>query len=526
MTSWTPLKVRRALRNTFGPFFVTHGQLNPTQLVALTPLLDGRDLLLCSPTASGKTAAAIAPLLERHAVPGDTALRVLYVVPTRALVNDLYRRLEGPLRDLRLPLVARTGDKQPLRTNQTAAVLLTTPESLDSLLCRQPERFSELGAIVLDEVHLVDGTYRGDQVRVLLSRLPATSQRVALSATAAEPNAFVERYLSPNAEIVDIGERRELEFHAVSDPEDAVAVLRKHRRHKVLWFCETRQDVELVAERLQSVWPANRLVAHHGSLAKRQRESAEAAMRDWPWGLCVATMTMEIGIDIGDVDAIVLQHPPRTIASFQQRIGRGCRREHTMFAVGICDAPDDMETYRTYVEMTRAGQLEHEAYQPDLSVVAQQILSMLFAMPSGVELLAIQAHLSQLSEADTIHAIIEHLEAFEDGPFLFRRGMRIHATTRTMDLGEKGLLHSNIPSTGGKKFVDAASGKAIGRAMSDVKVGDMVVLAGQARRVTRVTSAAVQLEHAQGQAMKAPKFSRDSSAGAWRWLLPEELRRR
>jgi ATP-dependent Lhr-like helicase len=342
----------------------------------------------------------------------------------------------------------------------------------------------------------------------------------------ANPEELVSRYLESDAVVIDKGEPRSLDFHAVSDPEDAIQLLRKQRRHKILWFCESRQDVEIVAERLTAVWPKNRIVAHHGSLSKRQREDAESAMREWPWGLCVATMTMEIGIDIGDVDAVVLHRPPRTISAFQQRIGRGCRRQNSMFAIGICDSPGDLDTYKGFVQMTRDGALESTTYVPDNSVAVQQLLSYLYGTTRGATLAELTHLLSPILSTEDCHDLVHHLEGLDEGPMIIRRGERLHATTRTMDLGEKGVIHSNIPSSGGKKFVDAASGKAIGHALGDLTVGDVVLLAGKSRRVTRITNTAVQLEPTRGGGTQAPRFSRERSSGAWKWLLPDTLRKR
>ena len=197
-----------------------------------------------------------------------------------------------------------------------------------------------------------------------------------------------------------------------------------------------------------------------------------------------------------------------------------------MFAIGVCGSPDDLEAYRMFVAMTREGAVEHTAYTPDPSVAVQQLLSLLYASPRGLERGVINNLLAPLLGPADSAALLDHLEQLEDGPVITRRGDVVHATTRAMDFGEKGIIHSNIPSGGGKKFVDAASGKSIGRAIGDLAIGDVVLLAGKSRRVTRITKASVQLEPAGRGATQAPRFSRERTSGAWTWLLPEALRKR
>ncbi|MEI2693185.1 MAG: DEAD/DEAH box helicase [Anaerolineae bacterium] len=130
-----------------------------------------------APTASGKTEAVIAPLLERHLLgaeaphDGEPALRILYICPTRALVRDLYERLAPALAQLQVTLGMKSGDTGPVSASRPPTVLITTPESTNSLLTREPRLLAGLQAIVLDEIHLFDGGVRGDHLRCLLRRI-------------------------------------------------------------------------------------------------------------------------------------------------------------------------------------------------------------------------------------------------------------------------------------------------------------------------------------------------------------------
>ena len=166
------LALKERLPRTWPAFFERHGDFTAAQRAALPALLDGRNVIMCAPTASGKTEAALAPLIERHCPPGIARRgpSILYLTPTKALANDLAARIAHPLRALGLSLGIKTRDS-PFRAARPPDVLITTPESADSLLAARPRLLARLRAVVLDELHLLDGTPRGDQLRVILNRI-------------------------------------------------------------------------------------------------------------------------------------------------------------------------------------------------------------------------------------------------------------------------------------------------------------------------------------------------------------------
>ncbi|NTU80372.1 MAG: DEAD/DEAH box helicase, partial [Chloroflexales bacterium] len=194
------LALKARLPRTWPAFFERYGSFTAAQMAAIPPLLAGEGLLLCAPTASGKTAAVLAPLVERYCPPvrPPKQLRILYLTPTRALVNDLRSRLAHPLASIGVGLGVKTSDGA-FAKGRPPDVLITTPESLDALLAADARLFARLRAVVIDELHLFDGTPRGDQLRALLARLRRvrayaaasgdapddTLQCVALSATIA-----------------------------------------------------------------------------------------------------------------------------------------------------------------------------------------------------------------------------------------------------------------------------------------------------------------------------------------------------
>ena len=342
------LALKARLPRSWPAFFARHGRFTPAQLAAIPPLLDGADLLLCAPTASGKTAAVLAPLIERHLPPDrpPVPLAMLYLVPTRALANDLRTRLAHPLGSLGLRLAVKTHEN-PFAAGASADLLITTPEGADALLATQPGRFAGLRALVIDELHLFDGTPRGDQLRVLLRRLrqirayaassgdapDAATQLVALSATLADPAGAAVRYME-RAEIVELGGARPLEAELINlqggGTEALLAHLASFRARgwrKALAFCNSRAEVERYAAAARPGSPFGEAVfVHYSNIEGRRRREIEAQYAAADSAICFASSTLELGIDIGSVDSVILIGPPGSPASFAQRVGRGNRR--------------------------------------------------------------------------------------------------------------------------------------------------------------------------------------------------------
>ena len=343
------LELHRVLRGrlaiTWNAFFARFPRLRPVQLGAIGPILEGHDVLVTAPTAGGKTEAVVAPLCERFLRKPSPGLGLLIVTPTRALVNDIYLRLETPMQQLRLTIGRKTADYAAAKVPEQ--VVVTTPESLESMMTFRKERLATLRAIVLDEIHLLDGGPRGDQLRQILRRLRrflAGSQRhvgheglqvVAMSATVPDPQRLAQAYLASTARVVAVPGQRTIEHRIVEgDETDAAQVALAVQTlgelsdvQKVLVFVNSRKAVDTRCSMFRQGQFANTPVfGHHGSLSKAKREETEARFRDERRAICVATMTLEVGIDIGDIDVVVCMDPPASLAGFLQRIGRGCRR--------------------------------------------------------------------------------------------------------------------------------------------------------------------------------------------------------
>ena len=359
--------LRQLMPRAWNAFFASFGQLRPVQLQAMPVILTGRNVLVTAPTAGGKTEAVLAPLCERLARRRWTGLSVLVITPTRALVNDLYERLHRPLDQMGIQLGRKTAD-HGLSNDTQDQVLLTTPESVESLLTFRRASLESVQAVVLDEIHLLDGSPRGDQLRAVLSRLSVFRhhvggtgfvglQSIAMSATVADPRRLASVYLGTASEVVAVSGQRELEARIL-----LAGGTDKHRAeeamiaadgfgdvHKVLVFVNSRKQVDAAAGYYRfgrfSHCP---VYGHHGSLSKARREETETRFKSDTEAICVATMTLEVGIDIGDIDLVICMDPPFSLASFLQRIGRGCRRLNGRTRV-LCVSRD------------RAGELMFEA---------------------------------------------------------------------------------------------------------------------------------------------------------------------
>jgi len=259
--------IRLQLPHTWPLFFARHGTFTSVQQQAIPPILAGRDALVVAATASGKTEAVVAPLLERQWQqinrPETQRLSLLYICPTRALVRDQYERLRPALTDTGVTIAMKTGDTGPVGIQRPPSFLLTTPESVDSLLTRSPRLFSSLQAIILDEIHVFDNTPRGDHIRCLLLRLERVrqyahsgtqlAQRVALSATVTDPEGVARRYLRSDAVSVLVQGDRQIaaEIAPLYNLAELVAALARRTRRKSLLFCNTRTEVEQIAAYLR-----------------------------------------------------------------------------------------------------------------------------------------------------------------------------------------------------------------------------------------------------------------------------------
>lgn len=330
--------------------------LRPLQREAVGPLLDGEDAVLLAPTAGGKTEAAAFPLLSAMEAGRWTGLSVLYLCPLKALLNNLEPRLQEYAGWLGRRVGLWHGDvPAPVRQRLLADpvdLLLTTPESLEAMLIstKVDERawFAGLRAVVVDEVHAFAGDDRGWHLLAVLERLSRVAgrplQRIGLSATVGNPDELLAwlqgsgrgtrpgRVVAPQVPSPPTAGSTahgiDLELDYVGSVANAATVISQlHRGEKRLVFCDSRQLVEELGAALRERDVTTFL--SHASLALDERRRAEQAFAEARDCVIVATSTLELGIDVGDLDRVIQLNAPATVASFLQRLGRTGRRPGT-----------------------------------------------------------------------------------------------------------------------------------------------------------------------------------------------------
>jgi ATP-dependent Lhr-like helicase len=519
-------EIRRRLGDVWAPFFARFGGLTPIQIEALPILLDGHNAVVCSPTATGKTEAALAPAALKLMKDRDSeGPALLYIAPTRALIGDLQKRFADVLAELEITSAFRTSDA-PYLPSRFPHALFTTPESLDSLLCRRKGIWNRVRFLVLDELHLLHGVARGDQLAVLLNRLrldcwKSPPQQVILSATVADPPSMAERYIG-DAVVAGRGRARIIRFQVQRTLEEALTTCRSARRFKVLAFCNSRAECENLAEETarRRLWPADGIFVHHASLTAARRRQLETDFRAATAAVCFATMTLELGVDIGDVSAAILVRPPPDAASFVQRLGRACRRESEIFGLGIAYSPEDEESFELYRDMALNEELDPIVHRPDLSVAVQQTFSLLFANPAGIDIQQLSSYLAPVADTETVGQLLDHLVLTE---WLRRHANRILPSQRVLDLAEKGEVHTNIADSRPKEVVDARTGLSIGQLTGPAENG--VVLGGRRWRIVQTKGKRVFVEPG-GPADSRALFGRRSGHGRFFHLLPKSLQER
>ena len=422
------LRLKSRLVRTWSAFFEQHGNFTPVQYAALPVLLDGHNAIICASTASGKTEAAIAPLVECHCFAQDRGLRLLYITPTRALANDLVERLSLPLEYLQLSLAVKTRDLNTFKPRRPAHVLVSTPEAVDSLLTSYASVFSGLHGIILDELHYLDGTPRGDQLRVVLNRLRQVKayaasqgqsaesriQMVALSATVSDQQAVAARYFA-DAQVIHLRERRSIQADVLPiDTENTgqfshyLYTFRQRGWKKAIVFCNTRAEVEQYAAvtRLHSPF-GNAVYVHYSNITADRRREIENQFALDEAAVCFTSSTLELGIDIGSIDVVILIGAPGSLASFIQRIGRGSRRKPFIQAACFYRTPLEKILFEIFLNESDFEE-SYGGFLP--SVVIQQIFSIIKQNPTGAIRINASGRLFEgLISLDDLYAIVGHL---------------------------------------------------------------------------------------------------------------------
>jgi ATP-dependent Lhr-like helicase len=538
-----------ALPERFQRWFADRGwQPHRHQLEMLDAAAAGRSALLIAPTGGGKTLAGFLPSLIDLAAAHHDGLHTLYISPLKALAADIRRNLSVPVTELGLEIrvETRTGDtKQTERQRQRTEppqMLLTTPESL-ALMLSYPEAvtmFAGLKAIVIDELHALAGTKRGDLLALglaRLARLAPDARRVGLSATVAWPDEL-RRYLAagdgqvqeirgektPDPEIAILEPEAELPWaghmglHAI--PEILLAV-KSHRT--TLIFVNTRAQAELV---FQALWKFNDdnlpIGLHHGSLAPEQRQKVEAAMAEGRLRGVVATSSLDLGVDWASVDLVVQIGAPKGVSRLMQRIGRANHRFDAPSRAVLAPANRfEVLECRAAVQAVEAQHLDGAPPLPGgLDVLAQHVLGMAAAGPFTADALYDEVRCAQpyqglaRADFDDVLGFVETggyaLKSYERWRRLFRDSEgRYHVTSE--DVARRYRMNIGTIVAAAVLKVRLGGGPVLGEVeeyfAQGLRAGDTFLFAGQLLRFDRIRDMAVECSRTAGnEPPKIPAF--------------------
>ncbi|MGA5554620.1 DEAD/DEAH box helicase [Streptomyces lavendulocolor] len=376
--------------------------LRPLQRAAIDPVMDGEDVVLLAPTAGGKTEAACFPILSAMAAGHWTGTSVLYLCPLKALLNNLVTRVDGYAQWLGRTAALWHGDtkesqRRRIRTERPD-ILLTTPESLEAMLIGvKTDHAHMLGgvrAVVVDEVHAFAGDDRGWHLLAVLERLERVTghsvQRIGLSATVGNPQQLLtwlqganrgqraSRVVAPDVSCAGTASPPpgDVELDYVGSLDNAAKVIAAlHRGEKRLVFCDSRRQVEELGAALRA--RDITVFLSHASLSAEERARSEQAFAEARDCVIVATSTLELGIDVGDLDRVIQIDSPATVASFLQRIGRTGRRAGSVRnCLFLATQKDTLLQAAALLLLWGRGWVEPVVAPPDpRHLVAQQLLA-------------------------------------------------------------------------------------------------------------------------------------------------------
>ena len=388
----------------FAQWFAARGwSLRPHQQALLGAANQGRGGLVIAPTGGGKTLAGFLPSLTELAgrpPRQHPTLHTLYISPLKALAADVARNLATPVSEMSLPITidVRTGDTSPSRRQRQRSkppdILLTTPEQLALLIASEHAKvfFQDLQAVIIDEVHAIAATKRGDLLALCLATLrrwAPTARHVGLSATVRDPVALA-RWLGPDTPIIRHVGGAEAHID-VLDSEQRIPWSGHSGRHNIpevyerikdakmtLVFVNTRSQAEMTFQELWRVNEASLPIAlHHGSLDVEQRKRVEGAMAAGKLKAVVCTSTLDLGIDWGDVDLVVQMGAPKGSARLIQRIGRSNHRmDEPSQALLVPSNRFEVLECRAAVDAVAAGELDGPVPRRGaIDVLAQHIMA-------------------------------------------------------------------------------------------------------------------------------------------------------
>jgi len=468
------------------------------QELSIPLILEGKDVLLIAPTGSGKTEAAVLPILHRlldlkQQNRTKKGFYALYITPLRALNRDMLLRLERWGEKLDITIEVRHGDTSMYARRRQALeppdVLITTPETIQAIIpgARLREHLKSVQHVIIDEVHELANSKRGAQLAVALERIAELAgdfQRICLSATVGNPEEVAKYFAGRRAmQVVNMVSTKAIEIEVLSpkrteqdvntarglivDPEVLAhiriirEVVNTEGNNSSLIFVNTRRAAEMLASLLNR-FESGLIGVHHGSLAKEMRIEAEDNLKNGKIKGLICTSSMELGIDIGSIDMVIQYASPREVKRLVQRVGRASHFVHTTSNGKIIAlTPDDVAESVVIAQRARDGKIEDiRLKEGSLDVLANQICGLL--LDAGVitvdklHTLIKRTYPFRNIAFETFMRVIEQLA--EEG-LLKRDGERIWRSKSTRNYYYENL--SMIPDERKVKVYDIVTGKLI-----------------------------------------------------------------
>jgi ATP-dependent Lhr-like helicase len=560
-------------------FLNKFGTPTEPQVEGWPAILDGRPVLISAPTGSGKTLAAFLICIDhliRNAIEGrlNAVTEVVYVSPLKALSNDVQKNLIGPLGEIQalaiergylcpeIRTALRTGDTLPKERQamlkRPPHILVTTPESLYILLTAEKSRnnLRHVRTVIVDEIHAIADDKRGAHLTLTLERLDAlvrgenrlsagamvlgasfVPQRIGLSATQ-NPIELVGEFLTGGSEdtcaIVQLGQRRSLDL-AIEIPDEELSSIATHaiwesiyarlavlalEHRATLVFVNTRAMVERMAFQLGERIGQENVAAHHGSLSRKLRLESERKLKEGEIRILFATASLELGIDIGNIDLVCQVNSPRAIAAAMQRVGRaGHWRGATPKGRFFVTTRDDLIENAALIQAMRAGALDKlEIPTEPLDVLMQQIVACCAAEPWEEEALYAMVRRAYPYRELTHEVFEEVLTLLSEGivssrgrygAYILRDRVHGHLQARR---GARIAAVSNggtIPDTAIFQVIAQPEGVQIATLDEhfavDSSPGDVILLGNTSWRIQKIESAGrVLVEDAHGQPPNVP----------------------
>ena len=526
------------------------------------------DTLIAAPTGSGKTLAAFLAAIDdlvrddiKYGLPDET--RVLYISPLKALSNDIQKNLQIPLEgisdqlgdhELSIRAMVRTGDTpQSERTRMRRLpphILVTTPESLYILLTSDSGRdmLRTVRTVIVDEIHAIVNSKRGSHLSLSLERLAALTDkppvRIGLSATQKPINkvaSFLTGHENRQCHIVDTGyqQDRDLKIEIPNSPlesmmsgevwtevyQKVIDLIEEH--HTTIVFVNTRRMAERVARHLSEHLGEENVTSHHGSLSRKQRLNAETRLKSGDLKALVATASLELGIDIGDVDLVCQLGSTRSIATFLQRSGRanhavGGLPKARLFPL----SRDELVEAVALFDAIQRGELDHLIIpQQPLDVLSQQIVAMVACEEWNEDDLFDRIRKAwpyrNLSREDYDEVITMLSEGFSTrrgrrGAYLHRDSINSRLRARKGAKLTAVTSGGAIPDTADYEVRLEPGGTFVGTLDEDFAIeslaGDIFQLGNTSWRILRVESGTVRVQDAKGQPPSIPFWMGEAPA--------------